>query len=205
MTEVTLHRAGRVLEAIRAAVGAIDLTATAKISIFGDPASELARKTAALEGEFAKLDRLLEVQARIRGVVGRSNVERGIADLLAKKAAAEEWIKLVSPLVTKPSGRPSALEVYSRRAGAAAEPTEATQLSATAAALRKRFEASDADVGASLETKLLDEAAINALKKRIGERRREIELLSARLRTANEGSVEIDDADIKYLTSIDVI
>ncbi len=35
MADITLHRAGRVLEAIRATVGGIELGTTSKPSIFG--------------------------------------------------------------------------------------------------------------------------------------------------------------------------
>lgn len=203
MADITLHRAGRILEAIRAAVGGVELGTTAKVSIFGEPVAELARKTAGLASDIDKIERLLSVQSRIRATVGRANAELGISDLLAEKAAADEWIKLVSPLVSRSSGKAAGLDYVMRRSRGDA--TDPANLEARAKAMRERYAASDAEVDAAIETRVLDQDAAAGLAKRIAQRRREVELLSDRLRTLNARTVVLDEADLEYLTSQDVI
>jgi len=203
MAELTLHRAGRTLEAIRAAVGRIELDTTAKLSIFGEPVEELGRKSQSLLSEIDRHEKLLAVQSRIRAAVGRTNAELGIADLLAEKAAHEEWIKLVAPVTPNGSAK-TAITSYARRR-AQEDVTDAASMEARAKAMRERYAASDADVGASIDVRLLDDAATAALSRRVAERRREVERLSDRLRELNARAIHLDDGDLAYLKSEDVI
>jgi uncharacterized coiled-coil protein SlyX len=201
-TELTLHRAGRVLEAIRAAIGRIELNPTARISIFGDPTSELARKAEELSSKLDTLERLLAVQARIRAAVGRTNAELGISDVLAEKAAHEEWIKLAS-LVTASGSKTDTPTILRRHSPGV--PVDAASLDARAKAMRDRFASSDASVEAEIEARLYDGAATVTLSKRIAERRRKVEQLSDRLRELNGRMVALDEPDLAYLTEEDVI
>ncbi len=201
-TELTLHRASRVLEGIRAAVGRIELTPTARISIFGDPTSELARKAEELSSKLDTLERLLAAQARIRAAVGRANADLGISEVLAEKAAHEEWIKLAS-MVTASGSKTDTPAILRRHSPGT--PVDAASLDARAKALRERFASSDALVEAEIEARLFDGAATVALSKRIAERRRTVERLSDQLRQLNARPVVLDEADLAYLREEDVI
>jgi uncharacterized coiled-coil protein SlyX len=202
MADVTLHRAGRFVEAVRAAIGRIEFAATARISIFGEPMVELGRQSTVLSGDIDKLERLLAIQARIRSAVGRANAELGIDDLLAEKAAAEEWIKLVSPLVAKGASNDVARVLMRRHP---ADPADVASLEARATAMRTRFAAADGQVESAIDVRLFDDDATVALSKRIAERRRDIERLSDRLREINARPVALDQQDLDDLASADVI
>ena len=201
-TELTLHRASRVLEAIRAAIGRIELTSTARISIFGDPMGELARKSEELSSKLDTLERLLAVQARIRAAIGRTNAELGISEVLAEKAAHEEWIKLATAVTGRgpKTDTPTVLRRHSPGV-----PVDAASLDARAKAMRDRFAGSDAAVEAEIEVRLYDGAETITLSKRIAERRRTVERLSDQLRQLNARPVVLDEADLAYLREEDVI
>jgi len=203
VVDITLHRAGRILEAIRAGVGGIELAQTAKVSIFGEPVAELGQKAAALSADIDKLEAMLGAQARIRAIVGRANAELGIGDLLAEKSAAEEWLKLVGPFVNKGPSKLAGIDVVLRRHRAdAANPAD---VEALAAAKRERYAASDAEVDASIETRVMDDDMTAALAKRAAQRRRDVERISDRLRELNARTITLADADIDALTAQDVI
>ena len=201
-TELTLHRAGRVLEGIRAAVGRIELNSSARISIFGDPTSELARKSGELSDKLDKLERLLAAQARIRAAVGRKNAELGISEVLAEKSAHDEWIKLASAVN---GGAPKTDALAISRRHSPGVPVDAVNLEVRAKAMRERFALSDASVEGEVEVRLFDTEAVAALSKRIAERRRSVERLSDQLRELNGRMVAIDETDLAYLKGEDVI
>src|SRR5690348_10807616 len=103
MATLTLTKAARLQDRIRAAVRALPLRGHAAINIFAPEPDALAEpETVSLRKSVDQLERLLAILAAIRAATGLANAECGITRLLAETAALEEEVGLLSKLLPAP-------------------------------------------------------------------------------------------------------
>lgn len=199
MPTLTLSKSARLQQKIRAALATLPLEPQAAISIFSpDPAVELKSRAARLDEHIWTMERLLAILARLRGAAGKANGERGIAALLAEKAAREETIALL----TKPLPRSGQMTRLFEMPFLA---RDKVALDEQLRAMRARYESADA--GETIVTLgLLDETAVVAIEVKIVAARRRLEEIGERLRELN-GSVliEVDDEMLADLRAAAVI
>jgi hypothetical protein len=208
MATITLSRAHRIEERIRAALKRTELKPTVAVSAFeADPHARIQLARADLARRAIFVGDLLAVLARIRSAVAAANVESGISALLAEKAALEETNKIVGPLVEAPA-ETSDPDIFSRRETARPEvvPDQAEALTEFLKATRERFR--QADRGESSITILLHDpqAATAAFGPGMVARRRRIEDIGDQLRHLNAATqITVADADMEFLRTNDVV
>ncbi|HUC16728.1 MAG TPA: hypothetical protein VMA37_03455 [Acetobacteraceae bacterium] len=99
MGSLTLTKASRLQERIRAAVRGLPLATHVTLGIFSsEPAAAVERAAASLRENLDVLARLLAILAQLRAATGRANAQCGVVDLLAEKAALEEELSLLTKL-----------------------------------------------------------------------------------------------------------
>ena len=186
MTMITLAKAARLQESLRRKLATLRLSAETTLPIFmADPAAETARRAGALTADLDRVDRLLTVLAEIRTAVGAANAECGITALLAERAGMAERIKLLSALLPGPEKS----RLYEPQTVFRDGETIADQVRA----MRLRYEAGEGGAD-TLDTALLDETAVAALRDRVSDAQRRLEAIGDRLRELN-GSARITVAD----------
>lgn len=200
MATLTLHRAGRIQEQIRASVRALRLEKATTISIFARNArDEIGRGRERLLERIDRLERLLAALGAIRATTGQANAEQGISALLAEKAQLQEWIALVDGLVAD-DARAKRGWPEPRRPS----PPD-TDIDEQIRAMRARFEAAEIGEG-ELKIDLLDEETRRSLGTRMTEKRRRLEEISDRLRQLNAtAAIEVADELVTYLREHEVI
>jgi len=206
MASITLTKAGRLQDRIRAALRELPLTSQVEIGIFApDPAATVEREARRLRGNLEILARLLAILAKVRGATGRANVECGIGELLAEKAGIDEELKFLVKLIPERAGLADAGDLDGFLGTAPSLHRQAGEIEAQIRAMRARYEQAERSA-TTVEAPLLDEADAERLRERIVACRRRREDIGDRLRELN-GSirVEIDDAALDYLRAQDVI
>jgi hypothetical protein len=202
MATVTLHRAARLQEKIRSAIGRLSFHRHATLSIFStDIDAEAERHSRRLLDEVTQLQRLLTILAELRISVGRQNAELGISALLAQKAAAQEEIAFLSRLV------PIEVETTTlfitgrgRRSLATTAKRGRVSLPDQVSAARARFESGEKQEEDTIWVPLLEEGQEEQLRQQIVECRRRLEEIGDRLRALNtSGTIELADEALRYL------
>jgi len=185
MAMITLAKAARLQESVRRKLATLRLSAETTLPIFmADPAAETRRRAGALAADLDRADRLLTILAEIRAAVGAANAECGITALLAERAGMDERTKLFSALLPGPGKSRIFAPPMVFRDGA----TIAEQVGV----MRVRYEEGEGED--TLDTALLDEAAVAALGERLAGAQRRLEAIGDRLRELN-GSARIAVAD----------
>lgn len=109
MATLTLTKAGRRQDRIRAAIRELPLKPYVTIGIFApEPGAVVEREAAKFRENVDVLERLLAILASLRAAAGRANADSGISQLLAEKAALDEEVSLLSKLMPAQAGRPAA-------------------------------------------------------------------------------------------------
>jgi hypothetical protein len=205
MGSLTLTKASRVQERIRAAVRGLPLATHVTLGIFApDPAAAVEREAAKLRQDLDVLARLLSILAQLRAATGRANAQCGIADLLAEKAALEEELSLLTKLRPGPvdAGDFDADLVGGRRPFLRRHGGE---IEAQISAMRVRYEHAERGQ-TTIEAPLLDDADAERLRERLLARRRRLEEIGDQLREINGRiRIEIDDDALVYLRERAVI
>jgi hypothetical protein len=206
MTTITLTKAGRLQDRIRAALRELPLVPYVAIGIFApEPAATIEHEAARLRENLDHLTRLLAILAKLRAMTGRANAECGIGDLLAEKAGIEEELGLLIKLIPG-AGRADArdLDGFFGRARRSSR-RHTSEIEAQVRAMRARYEQAERG-DTTVEAPLLDDADAERLRERIITCRRRLEEIGDRLRELN-GSirVEIEDAALGYLREQEVI
>lgn len=166
MGRVSLTKAGRLQDRIRAAIRQLQLENHVTISIFTpEPEAMVEREAARLREDVDILERLLAILAALRAATGRANAEHGVGGLLAEKAALDEEVRLLLQLLPAPDAADDAgfgafdaeRSVARRRAGELEERIRAT---------RARYEQTERSV-TTVDAPLLDEANAAQLRARL--------------------------------------
>lgn len=203
MATLTLHRAGRIQEQIGSRIRRMEVEAQTRLSIFSsDPDAEVERRARELRDDIARLQRLGSVRATLRAEVARQNAETGISALLAEKAALEEQVALLSPLLDRqiPDCEAWAVTRRRRRVPASSAKRGQVALAEQIAATRSRFEAGEGTEETEILVSLIDEALEQDLRLRILEQRRRLDEISDRLRALNSAAtIELADDALDYL------
>jgi hypothetical protein len=208
MASITLTKAGRLQERIRAALRELRLVPHVAIGIFApEPAARVEHEATTLRENLHVLTRLLAILAKMRAATGRANAESGIGDLLAEKAGLEEELALLIKLIPERGERPDAgdLDAYLGRRQRPSLRRHKGEIEAQVRAMRVRYE--QAEPGeTTIMVPLLDDTHAERLRERIVACRRRLEEIGDRLRELN-GSirVEVDDATLAYLREQEVI
>lgn len=208
MTGLTLTKAGRLQERLRAAVRDLPLTTHVTIGIFAaEPAATIEREAAKLRADLDVLTRLLSILAKVRAAAGRANAEHGIGDLLAEKAAIDEEINLLVKLIPTQGSRADA-EDFIGALGTTPRPglrQHAGEIETQVDAMRARYQKTERGE-TTVEVPLLDEAEAKRLRERIVARRRRLEEIGDRLRELNSSiRIDVDDEALAYLRDREVI
>jgi hypothetical protein len=206
MASLTLTRASRLQERIRAAVRDLPLTAYATLSIFApDPAVAVEREAARLREDVDVLARLLSILAQLRAATGRANAQHGVADLLAEKAAVDEEVSLLIKLIP---GQVAPGDFDELVGGARQQRflrRHPGEIEAQVSAMRARYEQTERSQ-TTIEAPLLDGAEAARLRERLVARRRRLEEIGDQLREMNgRVRIEIDDDALAYLREREVI
>lgn len=208
MASLTLAKAGRLQERIRAALRELHLAPRIPIGIFAlEPSAAAEREATKLRENLDVLTRLLAILVQVRAAAGRANTECGIGDLLAEKAGVEEELSLLTKLIPE-LGRSSDTADLDGLLGTTQRPSlrrHAGEIEAQVTAMRARYEQAERSV-TTVDAPLLDDADANRVRERIVVCRRRLEEIGDRLRELN-GSVriEIDDGALTYLREQEVI
>jgi hypothetical protein len=207
MASLTLVKAARLQERIRAALRELPLVPHVAIGVFApEPAAEVEREAARLRQALDVLARLVAILAQLRAATGRANAAHGIGDLLAEKAGLDEEVSLLMKLIRE-AGRAAAEDLYDFL-GRAQRPSlrrHAGEIEAQTRAMRARYEQADRSQ-TTVEAPLLDDADADRLRERIVARRRRLDEIGDRLRELNSNvRVEVDDAALAYLREREVI
>lgn len=204
MAALTLTKAARLQDRIRAAVRALPLRGHVSLNIFAPETGALVeREAASLRKSVDQIERLLAILATIRAATGRANAECGIAGLLAEDAALQEEGGLLSKLLPTPvdAEDPEGLFRTPRRPQ---PPRHAGAVEEQVRAMRARYEHAESGK-TTLEAPLVDDAGTERLRARMLACRRRIEEIGDRLRELNGTvRVEIDEA-LAYLRAQEVI
>jgi hypothetical protein len=208
MATLTLAKANRLQDRIRAAVRSLPLKAFVTINIFApEPEASVERAAARLREDVNALERLLAILASVRAATGRANTGCGINELLAERAAFAEEISLLSRLVPAQAALagPADLRGAFDAANGPLLRGHPGEVADQVAAMRVRYEHAEGGE-TTLDASLLDDAEANRLSARIVARRRHLEEIGDQLRELN-GSVliELDDASLAYLRGQGVI
>lgn len=208
MASLTLTKAGRLQERIRAALRELPLAPRIAIGIFAlEPAAAVEREAANLRDSLDVLTRLLAILVSVRAAAGRANSACGIGDLLAEKAGIEEELSLLTKLIPELGRRADAgdLDEVLGTAQRPARRRHAGEIEAQITAMRARYEQAERGV-TTVDAPLLDDSDAKRVRERIVACRRRLEEIGDRLRELN-GSVrvEIDDAALAYLREQEVI
>ena len=203
MAMLTLHRAGRIQEQIGSRIGRMELEAQTRLSIFSsDPDAEVERRARELWEDMTRLQHLASVRATLRAAIAQQNAETGISALLAEKAALEEEVALLSPLLDRMAPDFEAWAVTRRRRRLHASRAKRGQvaLAEQIAATRSRFEAGEGTEETEILVSLIDDALEQEVRLRILERRRRLDEISDRLRSLNSSAtIELADDALEYL------
>jgi len=205
MASLTLTKASRLQERIRAAVRGLPLTTHVAVGIFApEPAAAVEREAAKLRQDLDVLARLLSILAQLRAATGRANAQCGIADLLAEKAAIEEEVSLLTKL------RPGPVDTgdFDADLGGGRRPfprRHGDEIEAQVSAMRARYEHAERSQ-TTFEAPLLDDADVERLRERVVARWRRLEEIGDQLRELNGRlRIEIDDDALVYLRERAVI
>jgi hypothetical protein len=208
MASLTLTKAGRLQERIRAALRELPIVPRIAIGIFAsEPATAVEREATRLRGNLDVLTRLLAILVKLRASAGRANSECGIGDLLAEKAGLEEELSLLTKLIPE-LGRHADAGDLDGLLGRVQQPSlrrHAGEIEAQVTAMRARYEQAERSV-TTVDAPLLDDTDAARVRERIVACRRRLEEIGDRLRELN-GSVrvEVDDTALTYLREQDVI
>jgi hypothetical protein len=208
MASMTLTKAGRLQERIRAALRELPLVPHVAIGIFAlEPLTTVEHEAAKLRENLDFLTRILAILAKVRAATGRANAEHGISDLLAEKAGIEEELNLLIRLLPERSAHADPGD-FDGILGTAQRPSlrrRAGEIEAQIRAMRARYEQAERS-DTTIDAPLLNDADAERLRERIVACRRRLEEIGDRLRELN-GSirVEIDDATLTYLREQEVI
>ncbi len=205
MASLTLTKASRLQERIRAALRGLPLATHVAVGIFApDPAAAVEREAAKLERDLDVLARLLAILAQLRAATGRANAQCGVADLLAEKAALEEELSLLTKL------RPGRVDTgdFDADLGGGRRPflrRHGGEIEAQVGAMRARYEHAERSQ-TTVEAPLLDDAGVERLRERVVARWRRLEEIGDDLREINgRARIEIDDDALTYLRERAVI
>jgi hypothetical protein len=205
MGSLTLTKASRLQERIRAAVRGLPLATHVTLGIFSsEPAAAVERAAASLRENLDVLARLLAILAQLRAATGRANAQSGVADLLAEKAAVEEEIGLL----TKLRPRPVDTGDFDADLGGGRRPfprRHGGEIEAQVSAMRARYEHAERGQ-TTFEAPLLDDADVERMRERLLARRRRLEEIGDQLREINARiRIEIADDALAYLHEWEVI
>jgi hypothetical protein len=203
MASLTLTKASRLQQRIRAAVGGLPLAAHVTLGVFApEPAAAVERAAATLREDLEALARLLSILAQLRAATGRANAQHGVADLLAEKAAIDEETSLLAKLLP---GVPGDFDEILRGGQRALLRRHAGEVEAHVSAMRARYEHAERSQ-TTIEAPLLDDADAERLRERLVARRRRLEEIGDQLRELNGRiRIEIDDDSLSYLREREVI
>jgi hypothetical protein len=205
MASLTLTKASRLQDLIRAAVRDLPLTTHVTLGIFApEPATAVEREAARLREDVDVLARLLSILAQLRAATGRANAQHGVADLLAEKAAIGEELGLLIKLIPGQA----ATGDFDELLGGARQRfphRHAGEIEALVSAMRARYEHAEGSQ-TTVEAPLLDGAEAARLRKRLVARRRRLEEIGDQLREINgRVGIEIDDDALAYLREREVM
>lgn len=208
MASLTLTKAGRLQERIRAALRELHLAPRIAVGIFAlEPSAAVEREATKLRENLDVLTRLLAILVKVRAAAGRANTECGISDLLAEKAGIEEELSLLTKLIPELGPRAEAgdLDGFLDRAPRPLLRRHVGEIEAQVTAMRARYEQAERSV-TTVDAPLLDDTDVKRVRERIVVCRRRLEEIGDRQRELN-GSVrvEIDDAALTYLREQEVI
>ena len=211
MSEISLHRASRILEAINTALKVSEPKFTAKISVFSDASSEVDSRRKVTAKAIERTEKLLCIRGRVRERVAAANVEVGISELLTVKHSWEDMLKVLERVPgVAPEQKPvSDDEIYFRRRQKAAAPVALLDVSETlirAEATRARFKESDSAVETELEIGTVTEEDAVVYRRKALECRREADRVTEKLRALNATTnIVINPDDMEWLTTNEVV
>jgi hypothetical protein len=212
MSQITLHRASRILEAIVKALKVSEPKVLVKVSVFSENLSgEIAARQSACFEAVEATRRLLEIRGSIRAAVALANASSGISALLALKHAHEDTVAMLEKMpgvAPEPRAETDEDMMYRRRPKKVAPPPilDVTATLAMAQATKARFAAADAAVSAELEVSAVDAEASKAFRRMAVEARREADRVTEELRSVNATTrIDLADADLDWLTTHEVV
>jgi hypothetical protein len=199
MPTISLAKAHRIENAIRAGMRTVDLKTTVVAHLFDDNVDQAVQEGAeALRANAEHLERLVQILTRLRTVVGDANHRSGIVALLTEKAGLEELQKLLPGGSSASSSTDDEDDIYGRRHSMQA--VDKTALAGLVQAQRQRFTVADS-VSSVVTVKVMTDAeSRDTFSPAALARRRRIEEIGDRLRGLNGTTqIEIPEADMAYL------
>lgn len=190
MSEISLHRANRILMDLRDLIKArpVSFKATVAVTETDSKATLQARRKDLSDG-LERSALMLNVHATILGLLNEANASSGITSLLAKRSATSEMLRLYAPVpgVNKPREEVSDDFFGSRRRKA----VEVLHLVDEASACSlvdvagKRFENGESSQEPYIEVSLLTPALRDVCLEKAQELRRTLDRISDEIRTRN--------------------
>jgi hypothetical protein len=212
MASITLHRADRILLAIKVALKASEPKAQTTLSVFAlGIEDEFAKRQEALKASLEDTRRLLAIRAAVKGAQLLGNAQCGVAVLLSRKQAADDLVAVLDRMPgVAPDAEPEPEDPYGmRRRRKKVAPTAIVDVAATVAmaqATRERFKAADGTVASEIETGIVDADMARAFKVQAVKARREADALAEELRALNASTlVDVADEDMNWLITRDVV
>ena len=212
MASITLHRADRILMAIKAALKIAEPKPSTTLSVFAsDVNAEISERQRALVEGIKTTARLLAIRAALKGLQQQANATCGVASLLARKQAADDLVTSLERMpgvAAEPDAEPE--DPYGLRRRRKKTPPPAILNLAAAVAMaeasRDRFRGADGTVATDIEIGLVDAAMAADFRQQAVTARRQADELSDSLREMNASvRIEFGDADMDWLTAHNVV
>jgi hypothetical protein len=213
MTSITLHKAQRVLDAIKKALQTFEPKVLVKISIFSkDIDVELLTRRRAIRQSVETTKRLLQIRQDIRSRIFNANADHGINALLATKYMNDDLVVVLERLPGVTASQKSedddtyAMYRRGRKKTPIPEIMDEASVAALVRASAERYGKAEGAVTSEIEIGAVTSEDASDYRRMATESRRAADRASDSLRELNASvHIEVLDEDMNWLTENGIV